>query len=227
MGNPWSCGTPHGLISAQGEEEDVAMSQTTTEPDDLTGRFGAVRSLAKGWWLFMLRGVLGILFGILIFLFPGAGLAFILAFLAAWVLFDGAASLLHAVRGEPDPKGRHRSRTWLALDGVASLVLGALILMAPGISAIMLVICIGAWALVVGVLRIVMAWRAGSWTLGLLGVISVLAGIWLMAAPGPGLLAVIWVVAIEAIAMGALFLGIGWRLRKVANDPHGPQVLAT
>jgi len=202
------------------------MGQSVTEPEDLTGRFAAVRTMAKGWWLFMLRGVLGIVFGILIFLFPGAGLAFILAFLAAWVAFDGIASLLHAIRGEPDPKGRHRSRTWLALDGIASIVLAALILIAPGISAILLVIFVGAWAVVVGALRIIMGWRAGSWTLGLLGAISVLAGLWLMLAPGPGLLAVIWVVAIEAIAMGCLFLAIGWRLRKVANDPHGPHVMA-
>lgn len=198
------------------------MGQTMTPPAEPGGRFGAVRALARGWWLLMLRGVLGILFGILIFLFPGAGLAFILAFLAAWVIFDGAASLVHAVRGAADPTGRHRSRTWLALDGVASVVLGVLILMAPGLSALLLVICIGAWALVVGVFRIIMAWRAGSWTLGLLGAVSVLAGLWLMAAPGPGLLAVIWIVAIEAIAMGVLFLALGWRLRKVANDPHGP-----
>ena len=201
------------------------MGQSVGEPDLLAGRFAAVRALAKGWWLFMLRGALGILFGILIFLFPGAGLAFVLAFLAAWVAFDGIAALIHAIRGEPDPTARHRSRTWLALDGVASIVLAAVILMAPGISAIVLVIFVGAWAVAVGALRIAMAWRAGSWMLGLLGAISVLAGLWLMLAPGPGLLAVIWIVAIEAIAMGCLFVALGWRLRRVANDPHGPHTV--
>lgn len=197
------------------------MGPTMMGPaDDPAGRVAAVRALAQGWWLFVLRGVLGILFGLLIFMAPGAGLFFILAFLAGWVIFDGIASLVHAIRGAPDPKGRHRSRTWLALDGIASLVLGALILLAPGLSAIMLVICVGAWAMVVGVLRLVMAWRSGSGLLALLGALSVVAGIWLMAAPGPGMLAVIWIIAIEAMMMGGLFIAIGLRLRKVANDPH-------
>ncbi|PWS38826.1 hypothetical protein DFH01_06135 [Falsiroseomonas bella] len=195
------------------------MGETASIPLE---RFAAVRALAQGWWLFLLRGVLGILFGIVIFLFPGVGLAVILAFLAAWVGVDGVASLVHAFRGTPDPTGRHRSRTWLTLDGIASLALAAVVLIAPGISAIFLVICVGAWALVVGVFRLVMAWRSGSWMLGLLGAVSVLAGLMLMIAPGPGLLAVIWIVALEAIAMGVLFVGLGWRLRKVANDPHGP-----
>ncbi|WP_270934713.1 HdeD family acid-resistance protein [Falsiroseomonas oryzae] len=199
------------------------MSVTT---DDTAGRFAAIRALAGGWWLFLLRGVVGILFGIVVFLAPGAGLAVILAFLAAWLAVDGIASLVQAARGGPDLTGRHRSRTWLALDGVASLLLAAVVLFMPGLSAITLVIMVGAWAMAVGVLRIVLGWRAGDWAMGLLGALSVLLGIWLIAAPGPGLLALIWIVALESIVMGVLFLVFGWRLRRVANDPHGPAAAA-
>lgn len=202
------------------------MGGTVTQPagPEHDGRHHAVRALAQGWWLFVLRGMLSIAFGVLVILRPGAGLAFILAFLAAWVIFDGGASLLHGLRGAPDPKGRHRSRTWLILDGIASIVLGVLVLAMPGLSAVFLVIAVGAWAMVVGVLRIVMAWRAGSVMLGLLGALSVALGVFLVVAPGPGLLAVIWFVAIEAMAMGFLFLTLGIRLRRVANDPHADGV---
>ncbi|WP_137181167.1 HdeD family acid-resistance protein [Roseomonas sp. AR75] len=185
-------------------------------------RFAAVRTLARGWWLFLLRGIAGILFGILVFMFPGAGLALILAFIAAWMAVDGIASLIQAARGEPDLTGRHRSRTWLALDGVFSLLFAAVVLFMPGLSAVALVIAVGAWAMVVGVLRLVLAWRAGDWMLGALGALSVLIGIWLMAAPGPGILALVWLVGIEAIMMGVLFVAFGWRLRAIANDPHAP-----
>jgi uncharacterized membrane protein HdeD (DUF308 family) len=37
--------------------------------------------------------------------------------------------------------------------------------------------------------------------------------------PGPGLLAVIWMVGLEAIAMGVIMIGLGWRLRRIHNDP--------
>jgi uncharacterized membrane protein HdeD (DUF308 family) len=189
------------------------------------GRFPAVRALARGWWLFVLRGIVGVLFGVLIFLFPGAGLALILAFLAAWLLIDGVASLVQAARGGPDPTGLHRSRTWLGLDGVLSVLLALVVLLLPGISAVALVVMVGVWAILVGGFRVVLGWRAGDWLLGLLGVLSVLVGLWLIAAPGPGLLALVWIIALQAIVMGVLFLVFGWRLRRVAHDPHGPDVV--
>lgn len=186
------------------------------------GRFPAIRALARGWWLFMLRGVAGIVFGVLAWLLPGAGLVFILAFLAAWLAVDGVAALVQAARGGPDPQGRHRSRTWLAIDGVLSILTALIVLLLPGLSAVALVIMVGAWAIAVGALRVVLGWRAGDWLLGLLGALSVLVGIWLVIAPGPGLLALIWLVGFQAVLTGFLFLAFGWRLRRVAQDPHGP-----
>lgn len=196
------------------------MSGTTTEAE---ARFPAIRAMAQGWWLFVLRGVAGIVFGLLAWMLPGAGLVFILAFLAAWLAVDGVAALMQAVRGGPDPKGQHRSRTWLAIDGVLSIVTALIVLLLPGLSAVALVIMVGAWAIAVGALRIVLGWRAGDWLLGLLGALSVLVGIWLVIAPGPGLLAVIWLVGFQAVVMGVLFVAFGWRLRRVA---HGPDAAA-
>jgi uncharacterized membrane protein HdeD (DUF308 family) len=189
-------------------------------------RFNAIRALARSWWLFILRGLVGILFGILVWLLPGAGLAFILAFLAAWLFVDGIVSIVQAVRGGPDLTGRHRSRTWLAIDGVLSLLMAVVVVLLPGLSAVALVVTVGAWAIAVGVLRIVLGWRAGDWLLGTLGALSVLVGIWLVVAPGPGILALVWLVGLQATVMGFLFLAFGWRLRRVANDPHGPALPA-
>jgi uncharacterized membrane protein HdeD (DUF308 family) len=198
------------------------MGETTLATPGAAPRFAAIRSLARSWWLFVLRGVLGILFGIAVWLLPGAGLAFILAFLAAWLFVDGAVSIAQAVRGGPDPTGRHRSRTWLGIDGVLSLLMAVVVVLLPGLSAVALVLMVGAWAIAVGVLRIVLGWRAGDWMLGALGALSVLVGIWLVVAPGPGILALIWLVGLQATVMGFLFLAFGWRLRRVANDPHEP-----
>lgn len=196
------------------------MGQTTIPPDDEAGRAEAVQALAKGWWLFLLRGIASILLGLLVLFNPGTGILFVLTFIAVWAIFDGVASLVHAARGEPDPSGRHRSRTWLTLDGIASVLFGILVLMAPGLSAVLLVVAVGAWAMVTGVLRIVLAFRMGSWALGLLGAISVLAGFYLMAAPMLGMIVLVWVIAIEAMMMGGLFVAAGLRLRKAAEDPR-------
>lgn len=185
------------------------------------GRFAVVRMLAQGWWLFLLRGVAGILFGLLALVAPGLGLAFVLGFLAAFLLVEGIATLLQAARGTPDPVG-NRSRTWLWIDGIASTLAGVGVLVMPGVSAVLLVVMVGAWAAIVGAMRLVMAFRAGDVLMGLLGALAVFVGAWMIVAPGPGMLALVWLVGLQALVTGGLFLAIAWRLRRIAKDPHGP-----
>jgi len=187
---------------------------------DADGRFRVVRALAGGWWLLLLRGIVSILFGIFAFLAPGLGLAVILGFLAAWLALDGIFTLWHAITGRPAMLGMRRPGTgWLWLDGILSLIGAVVLLMMPLASAIVLVLMVAAWLIVTGIFRIVLAWNSGSWMLGLWGVLGILAGIWLAMAPGPGLLALIWVVAIQAVVGGILLIGFAMRLRRVHNEP--------
>ncbi len=182
-----------------------------------TTRFGLVRLLARGWWVFLLRGAVSILFGAMAFALPAAGLAVMLAFLAAWMAVDGAATLYQAVAGPPERHG-----IWFWVDGLLSLAAAAALLLAPGLSALVLVLITGVWMAATGVFRLVMAFRVGSVLLGLLGAVTVFIGAWLVAQPGPGLLALIWLVGLQALIGGGILLGLGWRLRRVHHDPHGP-----
>lgn len=186
-------------------------------PVGLAG-FPLVRLVARGWWVFVLRGVAAILFGILAFLAPGLGLVFILAFLAAWMLVDGIGSLYQALSGGPPPG--ERSRTWLWIDGIIALLAAAALLFAPMISALALVLVAGVWFIVSGFARLMLAFRLSSVLLGLLGAVNILLGAWLVFSPGPGLLAVVWLIGIEAIAMGVLMIGLGLQLRRIHHDPQ-------
>lgn len=186
-------------------------------PHSLAG-FPAIRLMARSWWIFVLRGAVSILFGLVAFLAPGIGLVLILAFLAAWMIVDGVGSLLQAVRHGADPGGR--SRIWLWIDGLVSLGAAMVMLFMPGVSALGLVIVTGAWFLLAGIARLMLALRLSSVLLGILGALSILIGAWLVARPGPGILAVIWLIGMEAVAMGALMIGLGWRLRRIDTDPH-------
>ncbi|MBX9698524.1 MAG: HdeD family acid-resistance protein [Acetobacteraceae bacterium] len=196
----------------------MADDTTPSPPAHHLAGFPLVRLMARGWWVFVLRGVAAILFGILAFLFPGLGLVFILAFLAAWMVVDGVGSIYQAVNHGPDTAGR--SRTWLWIDGIIALGAAAVVLFMPGIAGLGLVIVAGAWFLLAGITRLVLAFRLSSILLGILGALNILIGAWLIARPGPGLLAVIWLIALEAIVMGALMIGLGFRLRRIHDDPH-------
>ena len=173
-----------------------------------------VRQMARGWWLYLVRGLLGIAFGILALLAPGLGLAVILGVLAAWMILDGISTIAHAVA--------HRTGHgfWLWVDGIVSLIAGAVVLALPLVSAVVLVLVVGAWMAVLGVIRIISAFRLRSVWLGLLGVVSIVVGFWLILQPGLGLLAMIWLTGIQAIVVGVLFFGLAWRLRRIAHDPH-------
>src|SRR5205823_9834210 len=115
-----------------------------------------------------------------------------------------------------------RHGVWFWVDGIVSLGAAAALLLSPVASALVLVLVTGVWAVVIGVVRLVMAFRLGSVLLGLAGAVAVFVGAWLIAAPGPGLLALIWVVGLQALVAGFLLCWLGWRLRRVAQDPHGP-----
>ena len=183
--------------------------------------FPFIRLMARSWWIFVLRGAVSILFGLIAFLAPGLGLVLILTFLAAWMIVDGVGSLLQAVRHGEDPGGR--SKLWLWLDGLISLGAAGVLLFMPGVSALGLVIVTGAWFLMAGLARLVLAFRLSSVLLGVLGAAGIFIGAWLILQPGPGILAVIWLIGMEAVAMGALMIGLGLRLRRIHADPdHQP-----
>jgi uncharacterized membrane protein HdeD (DUF308 family) len=46
-------------------------------------------NLARNWWVFALRGVVAILFGVLAFVRPGITLEALVLLFAFWALFDG------------------------------------------------------------------------------------------------------------------------------------------
>jgi uncharacterized membrane protein HdeD (DUF308 family) len=170
--------------------------------------------LARYWWLFLLRGIAAIIFGVLAFIWPGITLVTLVLFWGAFVMVDGVLALAHAIMG-----GNMGSRWWLALIGVLGLVVGLLTFMAPGVTALVLLWFIATWAIVLGVFQILGAIRLrkeidNEWTLILGGVLSMLFGLVLLVAPGAGAVALIWVIAAYAILFGVLLVALSLRLKK-------------
>jgi uncharacterized membrane protein HdeD (DUF308 family) len=97
-------------------------------------------TLANSWWSLALRGLAAVLFGVLTFIAPGLSLFALVLCFGAYALTDGIFNLILALRG------RKGSRPWGALifEGVASIVVGALTFLWPGMTALGLVFFIGA-----------------------------------------------------------------------------------
>jgi uncharacterized membrane protein HdeD (DUF308 family) len=181
-----------------------------------------VSHMAQNWGLLVLRGVVAILFGITALLLPGITLAILVALLGAYMFVDGIIAFISAVRF------RHESDRWvpLVLEGLLGIVIGLVTFFWPGITALAWAFTIAFWAIVTGVLELIIAFRlhAGLWTdllFGLTGVASIVLGIVFVVAPLAGLLAWVWVIGVYAIVFGILFIATAVRLRTHA-EPTSP-----
>src|SRR6266404_6026070 len=96
-----------------------------------------LHALARNWWLLMLRGISGILFGVLAFVWPGVTLLTLVLLYGAYALIDGVLALAEAVMG-----GAPAPRWWLALVGLLGIAVGIMTFAWPGITALVLLLFI-------------------------------------------------------------------------------------
>jgi len=187
----------------------------------LTPQRPRLHALAKGWWLFLIRGIAGVAFGALAFALPGPAILTLVLFYGAFALVDGVFALMAAVQG----RGSDAMPTWwLVLIGLAGVAAGIGTFFWPGITALILVTFIGAWALVRGVFEIIGAIQLrkeidNEWWLVLSGIVSVLFGLILLIRPDAGLIGLIWTIAAFSIVSGVTLIAFSLRLRKHAD--HG------
>jgi uncharacterized membrane protein HdeD (DUF308 family) len=173
--------------------------------------------LCKSWWLVLLRGLSAIAFGLLAILWPGLSLFVLILLYGVYALADGVFALIGAIRG-----GGIAPRWWLALVALVSAAAGVVALFWPGLTALVLVLLIGAWSIMRGAFEIIGAIQLrkeirNEWLLIAGGILSILVGLLLVVAPGAGALALIWVIGAYAVAFGVLLTILAFRLRKLRS----------
>ena len=166
--------------------------------------------MASGnWWAMVLRGIAAVLFGLAALLWPGMTLLVLLVIFALYALVDGHFAIVAGIR---DSGGRR----WLLLaEGVLGLLAGLVVLFWPGETALVLVYVISAWAILTGLLKVIMAISfrrqvENWWLMGLGGALSVLFGGILGFLPGAGLLTLVWLVGIYALILGLALIVLGF-----------------
>jgi uncharacterized membrane protein HdeD (DUF308 family) len=176
-------------------------------------------TLAQNWWAIVLRGVAAVIFGLGAFLWPGITLAALVLLYGAYALVEGVLAVAAAVAGR-----RAGAFPWgMLLTGIAGIAAGILTFLWPGLTALVMLYFIAAWAIVRGVFEIIAAVQLrkeieNEWLLGLSGFLSIVLGVFLMVAPGAGILAVLWWVGATAIVFGVLTIMLGVRLRKMKEQ---------
>lgn len=115
----------------------------------------ATRGSNPRWWLLLLEGVAGVFAGLYAILYTGMAAVSLLYLAAAWAIVTGVVLTIAAIRWRREIHGE-----WLlALAGVASIVLGAVLFAEPAAGLLVWAWTAGAYALVFGVLMLTLGFR--------------------------------------------------------------------
>jgi uncharacterized membrane protein HdeD (DUF308 family) len=169
---------------------------------------------AQNWAMFVLRGVIALALGVLAFAAPGPTLAALVFVFAAYAIFDGIVAI---ALGFSAPQ---RTSWLLVIGGILGIVIGAYTFVSPQVTAVALVLLIGAFAIVRGVAEVGTAiwlrnYIQSAWLYVLSGIVSVVFGTYLIVAPGDGALAVIYVIGFYALFAGFTYFAMGLQLRSL------------
>ncbi len=173
--------------------------------------------LTSNWWAVVLRGVFAVIFGALALAWPGVTIGVFVLLFGAFALADGIMALVAAFAGGSG------QRWWvLVLKAIVSVLAAGVAFFMPGITALTLLYIIAFWAIVIGLMEIMVALRLrkeiqGEFFLVLGGLLSILFGIFAVGRPGAGALAVTWMIGGYAIVFGVLLIGLGFRLKGLRN----------
>ncbi|MCA6100650.1 HdeD family acid-resistance protein [Bradyrhizobium australafricanum] len=204
------------------------MASSTVNSGFGTESTSASENLAQNWWLFLLRGILGILFGVVALIFPGPTMLSLVLLFSAYTLVDGVAGIISAVRAIQRKEERWG---WLIFEGAVNIAVAILAFLWPGMTVLAFVLLVAAWSIVSGALMTAAAFRLsvshGRWWLVLGGLLSVGYGALLVATPLIGAIVLTWWMGAYAIAFGFALVILSFKLRLRQNQQINRTVART
>jgi uncharacterized membrane protein HdeD (DUF308 family) len=176
-------------------------------------------SLAPTWQMVVLRGVIGIVLGILALVWPISTALTLITLFGAWAFIDGASSLVQAF-ARPAPG---LVRVALGVMGVLGVIAGIFAIFHPIKAAVTLTWFLGIWLIARGILGLVIAFGGSSmtprWLIVVGAVVDFLLGLLFALNPGRGALGIATFLGIVALAWGVAYLVAGLTLRREVTTP--------
>jgi uncharacterized membrane protein HdeD (DUF308 family) len=172
-------------------------------------------TLADNWRALALRGIVALLFGLVVLFWPGLVLAVLAILFGIYAAVDGAITFVPALRSQE----RGMKRTLPLAEGVVGIVAGLVAILWPGLTSSGLVYVIAGWALVTGVLKILTAILLrtevqNGWLLAGSGALSALFGILLAVLAGSDVPFLAPFIGGFAVVVGLALIVFAFRLRE-------------
>lgn len=181
-----------------------------------------VARIAKEWWLLAVLGVVSIVCGVLAIVYPDVTLLAVGIIFGFYLMLAGVFELVEAIVGDA------ASRALSALIGIVALIAGLICLRRPGESLLALVVVLGIYLVVTGVVALVRAFASvehRGWFV-LSAVVDLVLGILILSWPDLGLVTLAVFFGISLIFRGAVALVAAWQLRKGGSPDVAPPISA-
>ena len=164
------------------------------------------------WWIPVVIGVLGIIFGILALVWPGPTLLAVGIVFGIYLIMAGFGDLMAAFSHETSSAF---VRVLYGLLGILTVGVGFVLLVRPGASVFVAAFALGVWFLISGCLQLaqgIAIRESRAWNI-ILGLIGVIAGTIIVAQPGIGVVTLVYVVSISLILRGMAGIVLGFGLK--------------
>lgn len=178
------------------------VKSSTAELQSMTGK------------LFITRGIISVIFGIIALVWPGITLVSFGVLLSIWLLVIGATGLVSSVLN------RHETNHWVfgMILGFLQLGIGAYLVQRPGISVATIVVLLAITLIAEGVIELVVAFIGDETENRVLavigGLLAITAGIAIWRYPVTGSLAFVWVLGLYSLIIGSFTISMGVELNK-------------
>jgi uncharacterized membrane protein HdeD (DUF308 family) len=172
-----------------------------------------LRPIARYWWLWVLFGALTVIAGVIALANPGLSLLTIALLFGCYLIVGGFFDVLAGLTADHADAAR---RVFAVLLGVLALIAGVIVLVRPGAGLLALVLVVGIYLIVAGVLELASAFGDPQpWLGALLGLLNLALGIVILAVPGLSLVTFAVLFGIGLVVRGAVAIAEGIRLRRL------------
>ena len=177
-----------------------------------------VTGLTRSWWVFLLRGIFAVILGIVAFARPMTTLWALVVIWGAYAVAEGVMALWAGIADD----GRAQRRWFLVVAGLAGVLAGIGAWLWPGLTAMVLLGIIAGWSIIRGIFEMAAAIALrkvidNEWLLLTAGALSVIFGLVLIARPGVGLVALVWMIGVYALVSGVILVMLAFRLRSLGQ----------